>query len=157
MNQYFPGFPVNEVLPQYQQPKPKFKLWPVFVAVGVMAVFGVWAYFGFPIPKQQTANISDSIRKSTYQAVFLTTGQVYFGKLEFRGEWLVLLDVYYLQANGGLQQGQTANSNNFQLVKLGSEIHGPEDIMYLEKGNILFWENISETSQVLGAIQRYKK
>src|SRR3989344_7528036 len=48
--------------------------------------------------------------EDTYQAVFLTSGQVYFGKFSARGRWFVLRDVYYLQAQDSLQsEGDTAS------------------------------------------------
>jgi hypothetical protein len=96
-----------------------------------------------------------------YQAVFLSNGQVYFGKLEQDGGWLVLNDIYYLQASDSLQQKTvpTENNNlnqNVQLVKLGTELHGPEDMMFIERDKVLFWENLKEDSKVVEAIQKDK-
>jgi hypothetical protein len=104
-----------------------------------------------------------------YQAVFLTNGQVYFGKVSANGNWVKLTDIYYLQANDNLQQAATADQsknanpsgtttanpqNQIQLVKLGSELHGPEDVMYIEKDKVLFWENMKDDSQVVQAINK---
>jgi hypothetical protein len=105
--------------------------------------------------------ISMSMKTEGYQAVFLTSGQVYFGKLEASGSWLKLADIYYLQTSQPLQ---TTNSNtpladanqNIQLVKLGNELHGPTDAMYIGRKEVLFWENIKDDSKVLDAINKYK-
>ena len=42
----------------------------------------------------------DQIDRATYQAVFLTGGQLYFGRLATRGDdYFLLSDVYYLPAD----------------------------------------------------------
>ena len=106
-----------------------------------------------------------------YQAVFLTNGQVYFGKLSASGSWLELSDIYYLQVTQALQQASstdqaktvpptgTADPNsqpNIQLIKLGSELHGPNDVMYIERDKVVFWENMKDDSKVMSAIKQYK-
>ena len=49
------------------------------------------------------------VKKNQYQAVFLTNGQVYFGKLESGGpQFLRLKDVYYLQTNQDPQKTDDA-------------------------------------------------
>jgi hypothetical protein len=96
-----------------------------------------------------------------YQSVFLNNGQVYFGKLGVSGSWLKLSDIYYLQANQSLQQtasgGEINDSGqNIELVKLGSELHGPTDTMYIERDKVMFWENLKEDSKVVDAINKYQ-
>jgi hypothetical protein len=108
---------------------------------------------------------------TSYQAVFLTNGQVYFGKISEDGSWMKLTDIYYLQVTQPLQQTANADTSktatpsgtstppsqsNIQLVKLGSELHGPEDAMYVEKDKILFWENMKDDSKVVQAIHQYQ-
>lgn len=106
--------------------------------------------------------------RTGYQAVFLTNGQVYFGKLDFEGHWVKLTDIYYLQVTQNLQAagsgdqnttatpGTAQNQSNIKLVKLGSELHGPEDAMYIDKDKILFWENMKDDSKVVTAIKQYR-
>lgn len=90
---------------------------------------------------------------SKYQAVFLTNGQVYFGHLQnYNRKYAILKDIYYLQTAQSFQQGQPP-APNMSLVKLGSELHGPEDVMFVPKDNILFWENMRSDSQVVKAIE----
>ncbi|MEK7076623.1 MAG: hypothetical protein AAB967_00165 [Patescibacteria group bacterium] len=93
------------------------------------------------------------VNKKSWQAVFLNNNQVYFGHIKNvnRG-YIALRDIYYLQTTQALQQGASAQPVP-SLVKLGSELHGPEDLMYIPKNNILFWENMKNDSQVVQAIQ----
>jgi hypothetical protein len=89
-----------------------------------------------------------NINKDGYQSVFLKGGQVYFGKITSITETQVVLeDIYYLRANGSEQS----------LVKLGNELHGPEDKMNIERKEVEFWENIKDDGQVVKAIREYQK
>src|SRR5690606_32801074 len=103
----------------------------------------------------RNAGTSDKlIDTSKYQAVFLTNGQVYFGKLtDTSSEYLRLNDVYYLQTSNDDDksdnpQNSTDTSNDIKLIKLGSEVHGPEDQMIIVKGQVLFFENIKADGDV---------
>lgn len=98
------------------------------------------------------------INKSEYQAVFLTNGQVYFGKLSipFDHHTYALHDIYYLQTDSNQVQpasGSQQPTPKVHLVKLGSEPHAPEDAMYLEPQQVLFWENIKNDGQVVKGIK----
>lgn len=103
-----------------------------------------------------------AIDSSKYQAVFLSNGQVYFGKLQnSTGEYLKLIDVFYLQttAETTTQNPQTTSNanNNVELVKLGSEIHGPEDQMLINQSQVLFYENLKPDGRVSQSITNYSK
>jgi len=101
----------------------------------------------------------DKVNGSRYQAVFLSNGQVYFGKLHgYYGSHPYLTDVYYIQAqNGTTDSKTTATANNSQLIKLGEEVHKPENLMILNKESILFVENLQTDSQVAKLIQSNDK
>jgi hypothetical protein len=95
----------------------------------------------------------------SYQAVFLTNGQVYFGQLTNRHKtYVTLTNVYYLQLKQPLQgqEQSNVNSNDLALVKLGKELHGPTDKMEILRNNILFIEDLSSNSAVLQAIRDYE-
>jgi len=100
------------------------------------------------------------INTKGYQALFMESGQVYFGHLSSSGRWLKLSDIYYLQVTQPLQQTEGAalsnDNQNIQLVKLGKELHGPEDTMYISKEKVMFWENLKDDSKVVQAIVDYK-
>lgn len=93
-----------------------------------------------------------------YQAVFLSNGQVYFGKLMKGGrEYLKLSDIFYLQVTP-VQGPQTEPKQQpqLQLVKLGNELHGPVDEMSINKEHVLFFEDLKDDGKVVQAIKEYK-
>lgn len=99
-----------------------------------------------------------AIMKDKYQAVFLNNGQVYFGSIKGIGnKSLDLQDIYYLQTSTGANtSANTQSSTNVSLVKLGCELHGPYDRMLINSDQVIFWENLQDTSQVVKAINNYK-
>lgn len=105
-----------------------------------------------------------AVDSSKYQAVFFTNGQVYFGKLQpFNAEYMKLTDIYYLQtqapeeANPENPQQTATDQNNVQLIKLGDEIHGPQDEMVISKAQVLFYENLKSDSKVAQSIDQHKQ
>ena len=94
--------------------------------------------------------------KDKWQVVFLNNGQVYFGHLKnLRRDYVSLENIYYLRAAQSLQPSQQ-NSQQINLVKLGDEIHGPEDTLYISKNQISFWENLRKDSQVVRIIKQLR-
>ncbi len=112
--------------------------------------------------KAVTMAMADSaVKAKQYQAVFLTNGQVYFGKVSKTAEGYVkLTDIYYLQVQQSVQPEDKSKSDNQQpqvsLAKLGGELHGPEDVMYISRSQVLFWENLKSDGKVTKAIADYK-
>lgn len=83
-----------------------------------------------------------------YQAVFLTSGQAYFGKLKVRDRTSVLSDVYYISSTGsGTEAG---------LIKLGDEVFEPENEITINNASISYYENLKADSQVVKAITGQK-
>jgi hypothetical protein len=79
-----------------------------------------------------------------YQAVLLTNGTAYFGKLEGYGTpQPVLSEVYYIVTQNNPETKQSSNV----LVKRGKELHEP-DRMYLNPNQILCVEPVGEKSKV---------
>ena len=105
---------------------------------------------------------TSSINKGEYQALFLTNGQVYFGKLtQPDGQYVKLTDIYYLQTQAAQpstsgNSSAAASAQQLSLAKLGNELHGPEDAMYVAKPQVLFWENLKSSGKVVQAIQQYQ-
>jgi hypothetical protein len=105
------------------------------------------------------------VKGGQYQAVFLTNGQVYFGKVsDINNGYVKLSDIYYLQVQQSVQpddKSKTSATSNDQsqvsLAKLGSELHGPEDTMYISRQQVLFWENLKNDGKVVQAINSYKQ
>lgn len=97
-----------------------------------------------------------------YYAVFLTNGQVYFGHLnKLDGTTIELANVYYLRTNTNLsdqalqQKNNTANLH-LTLIKLGQEIHGPTNYLFINRQQVLFWEKLRENGQVAQAIKNHE-
>ena len=127
----------------------------VIVALGYLAFTKTGASPG----NRKTA--AEQPNKNEYQAVFLTNGQVYFGKLaDNGGNYIELTDIYYLQnqdQNKVQPKDQNANNqSNLSLIKLGKELHAPEDEMNISRQQVLFWENIQDNGKVAQAIKDYK-
>jgi hypothetical protein len=92
--------------------------------------------------------VAEVIDRQLYQAVFLSNGSTYFGRLEQQGdEWFVLTDVYYLSAT---------EDSAPQLIKRGSEPQGPREPMIIPQANVLFIENLRADSEIVTAITRFK-
>jgi hypothetical protein len=129
----------------------------VLIALIAVGLFWSWWLFG----RNTAFNENTNINTDEYQAVFLTNGQVYFGKLaDLNNKYVTIHDVYYLQVqqNSSLQGASNSASPNSQvsLVKLGNELHGPQDKMYVANGQMLFWENLKNSSKVVQAIDKYQ-
>jgi hypothetical protein len=94
---------------------------------------------------------------SKLQAVFLNGGQVYFGKITgLSDKNMVLEDIYYLRVNQQVQPDAKRDANDISLVKLGCELHGPEDRMVIKQDQIIFWENLKEDGDVSQAVKTFK-
>lgn len=93
------------------------------------------------------------------QAVFLNTGQVYFGHVtNLNDDYLVLTDIYYLQAsNNNNAESNNDAGNNITLVKLGCELHEPYDQMVINSEQVTFWENLQDGGQVAKAVKTFQQ
>lgn len=91
--------------------------------------------------------------RSGYYAVFLTNGQAYFGTISQEDDKrMVMNNIYYIQKN---PDGQT--QNDMTLLKLGNEVHSPEDMMEINKGQLMFVEKLKSDGKVMKAIQDFKQ
>lgn len=147
--------------PAKKEKKSKKNLFLIILAV---IVFGAAILaIGLFVPPRGSS-ISSAIDGGKYQAVFFTNGQVYFGKLTQVNEgYFKLSGVFYLQAKDEaaetdkLQQTTDSSSNDVQLIKLGNEIHGPQDEMVISKDQVLFFENLKAEGKVSTSIEQYNK
>jgi len=136
----------------HKSPRKMKKLIAAILAIIIVVCGGLMLF------RMQSSNLA--INKGEYQAVFLTNGQVYFGKLKsINSDYLVLDNIYYLQVQQSVQDGKTTTTtdqNQAQLVKLGNELHGPEDQMQISSKQVLFWENLKTDGKVAQSIAKYK-
>lgn len=95
---------------------------------------------------------------SSYKSVLLTNKMSYFGKIKNTGaDFVTLRDVFYLRLKPATGSGSAnpATASSFELVKLGSEIYGPEDSITLNRKQIVTIESLKEESQVVQSIRKY--
>ncbi|HEV8534124.1 MAG TPA: hypothetical protein VGR87_00155 [Candidatus Limnocylindria bacterium] len=91
---------------------------------------------------------AEAIDRGLYQAVFLTNGSTYFGKVQPQGdEWFLLYDVFYLSVS---------DQSGTQLIKRGSEAQGPREPMIIPRDQILFIENLRDDSEIVSTIKKFK-
>jgi|JI8StandDraft_1071087.scaffolds.fasta_scaffold11765_3 hypothetical protein len=124
--------------------------WIATLILSALILGGLFVYTFTALPSVINGN--------SYQAVFLTNGQVYFGKLvSTRGSYK-LTDVYYLQSKQPVQsQGADAGAEgDMALIKLGNELHGPEDWMLINRQHVVFVEQLKGDSRVVQAINKAK-
>jgi hypothetical protein len=118
------------------------------LAVGVTCLF----YFG----RDREAHYVDNEK---VQAVFLTNGQVYFGKITaIKQGYVDLRDIYYLnsQSQPDSDGNTSGQPTSFSLVKLGCELHGPQDQMVINREQVSFWENLKSDGKVADAIKEWQ-
>ncbi len=118
----------------------------IFILTGLIVVAVVAAGYFFVAGR-------NLVEKKGVSAIFLSSGQVYFGNLEdVNSQWVILKKVYYFQ---NLNNPQA--KDNLSLVKLGQEVHQPLDILTINRNQILFIEQISSDSRVIKAINDFER
>ena len=76
--------------------------------------------------------------RGTYHAVFLTTGDLYFGKLT-RFPTFGMKNVYFVQATGD-------QTNPLSIQKFTNVFWGPEDVMQINKKEVVWMTKIDKES-----------
>lgn len=144
--------------PNPDKKKPSAIRWMVVLVIVVLLIFACL----YGVSKMTNLNILglDKSTNGEWQAVFLSNGQVYFGKASSLNDKIVTLkNIYYLQVTQALQadgtQAATQQQGELSLVKLGNELHGPSDEMKINRDHILFIENLKNDGKVVKAIEKY--
>lgn len=132
--------------------------------VVVILIFGGAIYFIAGYTGIASLLPGSSVFESEWQAVFLTNGQVYFGKVDsIHPDFIDLKDIYYLQvvnvedtsALGQPPDVQAQPEQRLTLIKLGNEIHGPLDSMLINREHVVIIEDLKSDSRVVQAINDY--
>jgi hypothetical protein len=95
--------------------------------------------------------------RDSYQAVFLNNGQVYFGNIvELTNEYVVLEEPYSikLQQKQTDAEGETVQSE-VKLLSIKDEFYKPDGYMLIKKSEILFIEELQDSSQIIDIIENY--
>lgn len=112
----------------------------------------------FKIATADNKQEKEFVDTSKYQAVFLEGGQVYFGKInDLNKDYVTVNNIYYLRVNEQAAEGQQQAQQDISLAKLGCELHGPQDLMVINRSQVTFWENLKDDSQVVNAINEFVK
>jgi hypothetical protein len=135
-------------------------VWIAMLFLGTALVAAVVAFLIFS-PTSSKSAIESNVKTDQYQAVFLNGGQVYFGKMiDVDRSTVAMKDIYYLRVNQNASAVQPESATQAQpdisLAKLGKELHGPEDVMFINKDQVLFWENLTNDGAVVKAIKEYQ-
>lgn len=110
-----------------------------FVLIGFVAIVGIIVFFS------KSGLSLGNTEDGDYAAVYMTSGDIYFGKLE-RFPRMALANAYTLQ--------RTDNKNTpFNLVRFGDAFWGPKSTIELSEQNVLWVAELSENSPVLKSIK----
>lgn len=161
-NQPVPTREIPKGPPHFGTTQPEFKThskktWWKFLITLVLIV--VLVIFGFMFVQQKMRSLGqvDTLNGlingqsvDRYVAVFLLNGQVYFGKMVSNNEKeIILKEVYYLQAS----TASVGEAKKYDLIKLGTEVHGPTSEIFIIRSNVLFYEILRADSEVLRSIK----
>jgi hypothetical protein len=138
----------------------KWKRLGVFLGVGAVVVLLVALVVAVGFSNGKGDDEGKYVDTGKLQAVFLNTGQVYFGNVKtLNNNYVVLTNIYYLQtSNGSNSSTQSSNQNtNVSLVKLGCELHEPYDQMVINRSQVTFWENLQDGGQVAKAVKTFEQ
>lgn len=110
----------------------------------ILVVIGIFFLINLPFHDRYSQH--DFIDGATYQAIFLTNDQIYFGHLKsVSSDYLILSDAHYIKVD---------DKGAGHLIKLGViEPHGPQDKMIINQDQVLYWENLKPSSQVIQNIK----
>lgn len=115
----------------------------VVLVVVVVLLVGLGVWLGVSVFNAQASPSGPS----PYSAVYLTTGEIYYGKLS----WFPsprLTDVWFLQAGAQNAQGKS----QLAITPFKSAFWGPVDEIYLNAKQIIFWTNLRNDSQLAQAL-----
>jgi hypothetical protein len=122
---------------------PKSAVQRAAIIAGAIAALIVIAVLAVALARSTSGSkdsLASAINPNKYQAVFLNNGQVYFGKLTAPGgDFYYLRHVYYLQS----QASRRGIASQSKLIKLTTDINAPEDLMVINRSDILFVENLN--------------
>lgn len=117
---------------------PKKTLVLLIIIVAAILAIGIW--FGSWVLSLKNSN---PVGPSKYSAVYMATGDIYFGELH----WFPkphLTNVWFLQKSVSAD-----NQTSFGVAPFRSAFWGPADEIYLNPSQIIFFTNLRNDSQVV--------
>lgn len=151
-----PTGPVNVKRPTV--PVGSDKVTRIVTAVSALLVAILLVFVAITVSSSSKNEQQGFVDSNKLQAVFLNTGQVYFGKITtLNSKYFVVENIYYLQTSSAGTTTAAANNTSVSLVKLGCELHEPFDRMVINASQVTFWENLKDNGQVAKAVTTFQK
>lgn len=153
----------RSVSTSHHQPKRQKSANRLLLAIVIGAVIAVLGLATWLLASMNSAASAPGVDANKYQAVFLNNGQVYFGKLvQVNDQYLKLTKVFYIQdsttdATSTEKSDDQTTTGDKKLIKLGKEVHGPEDAMIINRDQVTMYENLKSDSEVTKLITQYKE
>lgn len=120
-----------------------FKIGIIIVVVLVFVGIGVW--IGLVVAGSPSGMSGQVL--SPYSAVYLSTGDVYFGKLEW-------FPSPHIEDAWFLQRGTDANGNpTLSVYPFSGVAWGPASAVYFDSRQIVFWTRLSADSRVVSIME----
>ena len=147
----------------HRQPKKQKSANKLLLTIVIGAVIAALGLATWLLASMNSAASAPGVDANKYQAVFLNNGQVYFGKLaQVNGQYLKLTKVFYIQdsttdATSTEKSDEQTTTGDKKLIKLGKEVHGPEDAMIINRDQVTMYENLKTDSEVVKLITQYKE
>ena len=141
--------------PRSSKPKRSFKwliISVVIVVVVVLLAVGGWLLWS------RSQNTDSAINQSEYQAVFLTNGQIYVGKLSpYNSTYLKLTGAFIASSSQPSTVSKDGSTDNgvIQLKKVTDTILGPHDAIFIERSQVMLYENLQPNGKTTKSIEQY--
>lgn len=113
----------------------------------IILVIGLCIYLGYNFGKKAPSSGSGE-----YQVVQFSSGEFYYGKLQLF-PCCKMKDIYIIQNSSS--SGDEEN-NGTQLVPFTSMFFSPENAIYFDRSQLIWWANLSSDSQIIKAIDSLK-
>lgn len=117
----------------------------VWIVLGVIVLVGIGV--GVAAILWRTNGRADDNKASDITAVYLSTGDIYFGKMDWL-PWPRLKNVWFIQR--GMDQKQQPQLG---LAPLKGVFWTPIDEVYLNPKEIVFWTKVKDGSQLATALE----
>ena len=116
-------------------------LFLVILAVGIRYVIGNLPSGGTDLTRKADPSAS------SYYAIFLSDGQIYFGEIiENNENEMAISNAYRMQPSG----------QTYSLLKLTDEAYGPTNKIFVNRSHVLFYEQLRKDSRVVELINQQK-
>jgi hypothetical protein len=122
-----------------------------FPLLGLIALLVILGVGGYVVAKKRVR-----VDQDKRQAVFLSNGDSYFGDIvSINEEFIALKDVYYPPSRDSLSQDSTTGKKKLTLQKLNDAIYGPDNTIYINREQVLYFGDMRANSKVNEAIEKY--